>query len=171
MDQRKNNVAKWLESYSGQSTEQLLSLQGEYRTDSLVAAFEQGIERKSSAGGEESLTAEEEIVLAVEALEREVNNGGYSQFFLNSSAEYSPMIVNALKRIGCPKTAEITQKAVNALHLPQLDVVAIQASIAAESDALDEALAECDGLYYDSGEDIAGRLFAFIQANKRAIKL
>ena len=60
-------TSKWLESYSGQSTEQLLSLEGEYRTDSLVVAFEQALDQKSAARGVQSLTSEELVVLAVEA--------------------------------------------------------------------------------------------------------
>ena len=61
--------------YSGQSADQLLSLEGMYRIDSLVRAFEQAITQKAQRGGVQSLTDEERIVLAVEALEREVNNG------------------------------------------------------------------------------------------------
>ena len=34
---------KWFDAYGGQTTEQLLALEGEYRTDSLVLAFEQAI--------------------------------------------------------------------------------------------------------------------------------
>ena len=108
---------KWLEGYSGESTEQLLSLEGKYRTDSLVLAFEEGINQKAEREGTRSLTIEERIVLAVEALEREVNNGGYDQFFVNSSREFTPIMVGALKRIGCNKTASITQKAIEALGL------------------------------------------------------
>jgi hypothetical protein len=164
-------ISKWLESYSGQNTEQLLSLEGEYRADSLVAAFEQAIDQKSAAHGFHSLTLEEQFVLAVEALEREVNNGGYSQFFTNSSAEHCLNIVIGLERIGCPKTADITKQALNALNVPRLNAETIHASMATESDARDDALSECDDLYYDSGEDIAGQLFAFIKINKSAIKL
>ncbi len=43
------------------------------------------------------------------ALDREVNHGGYGQFFVNSSREYAPIIVEAPRHIGCPKTAVITQ--------------------------------------------------------------
>jgi len=66
---------KFLEGYSGQSTDQLLSLEADYRTDSLVLAFEQAIIQKAERNGVKSLSDEERIVLAVEALEREVNNG------------------------------------------------------------------------------------------------
>jgi hypothetical protein len=57
-----------------------------------------------------SLTEEEHIVLAVEALEREVNNGGYDQFFTNSSREFVSTIVCSLRGIGCKKTSNITQR-------------------------------------------------------------
>ena len=62
----------FLEGYEGQSTEELLGLEGEYRLDSLVLAFEQAIQGKAP----DSISTEESYVLAVEGLEREVNNGG-----------------------------------------------------------------------------------------------
>ena len=71
--------AEWLDGYSGQTVEQLLSLEGKCRTDSLVLAFEQAISQKAESANQ-GLTNPEHIVLAVEALEREVNNGGYDQF-------------------------------------------------------------------------------------------
>jgi len=77
-------------------TEQLLALEGKYRIESPVHAFEQGISQKAEREGRQSLTEEERIVLAVEALEREVNNGGYDQFFVNSSREFARIIVGAL---------------------------------------------------------------------------
>ena len=125
--------SKWFDSYSGQNTEQLLSLEGEYRTDSLVVAFEQALDQKSEAQGLENLTPEEQVVLAVEALEREVNNGGYSQFFTNSSVKYCSNIVMSLEQIGCSKTADITKRALNALNVPRLSAGTIQASLATES--------------------------------------
>ena len=54
----------WLDGYSGQTTDELIALEGEYRTDSLVLAFEQALMAK------DELTDEEKVVLAVEALER-----------------------------------------------------------------------------------------------------
>jgi hypothetical protein len=105
---------KWLDGYSGQTVAELLSLEGECRIDSLVLAFEQAVDQKGQREGTEALSAEERMVLAIEALEREVNNGGYHQFFVNSSREFVGIIVRALVRINCPKTAEITQRAIDA---------------------------------------------------------
>jgi hypothetical protein len=115
----------WLDNYSGETTEELLALEGRYRTDSLVVVFEHAIDQKAAREGLQSLSDEERVVLAVEALEREVNNGGYEQFFLNSTREYAPIIVDALTRIGCRRTAAITQKALDALRAFPLTDAAI----------------------------------------------
>ena len=102
---------KWLDGYSGETVDELIALEGKYRTDSLVLAFEHAMDQKAARVGVGKLTPEERTILAIEALEREVNNGGYDQFFFNSSREYKPVILDALRRIGCPRTAVITQKA------------------------------------------------------------
>src|SRR5262249_52433074 len=102
---------QWLDRYNGETFDELVALEGTYRTDSLVLAFEQAMDQKAARVGENKLTAEERVILAIEALEREVNNGGYGQFFVNTP-EYAPIIVDALRRIGCPKVAEITDRAV-----------------------------------------------------------
>lgn len=160
----------WLEGYSGQSVEQLLSLQGKYRTDSLVLAFEQAIGQRAERDGMQSLTNEERLVLAVEALEREVNNGGYHQFFANSSREFAPTVVAALQRIGCKETATITRRAIKALGTTDLTADAIDAAMAGDNEQLLANLKGCDDSYYKGAEPIAERLFAFIQANKTSVR-
>ena len=46
-------------------------------------------------------------------LEREVNNGGFSQYFLNSSGDNAHETVLSLKAIGANKTADLLQKAID----------------------------------------------------------
>jgi len=75
---------EWLD-YAGQTTAELLALEGAYRIDSLVVAFETAIQQKLYREDAPEGSNEECIVLAVEVLEREVNNGGFDQFFRNSS--------------------------------------------------------------------------------------
>ncbi len=162
---------KWLEGYSGQSADQLLSLEGRYRTDSLILAFEQAISQKAKREGMQSVTDEERIVLAVEALEREVNNGGYDQFFKNSSREFAPTIVASLQRIGCNQTANITQKAVEAIAGSGLTEEAIDTVMTSDDEQRLAKLNRCDDAYYKNAEPIAERLFEFIKANRVGITL
>jgi hypothetical protein len=162
---------KWLDGYTGQTIEELLALAGEYRVDSLLVALEEALNQKAEEAGEQDLSDEERIVLAVEALEREVNNGGYGQFFSNSSGQYIPIIVDSLLSIGCPETANITSGAINALGTEDFSPEALEAALESENEERDEQLDECDGLYSGTGEDIAGRLFEFVSAHQDAIQL
>ena len=161
---------QWLDGYSGESVDELIALEGKYRTDSLVLAFEQAMDKKAARVGENKLTAEERVILAIEALEREVNNGGYGQFFVNSSREYAPIIVEALRRIGCPKTAEITDKALKVVHETPMTDEEIENGTWEENEERQDALGECDSLYFERPENIEESLFAFIKANRAKIK-
>jgi hypothetical protein len=160
------NQKKWLDGYSGETTEQLIAFEGEYRIDSIVLAFEQAIR-----AGETALAGDERIVVAIEALEREVNNGGYSQFFINSSREYTSIIVDSLTRIGCPKTAEITEEAVRALGLHEHSDASIEVEMEKEDPQRDAALQSCDQRYFKEAEPIADHLFAYIKTHQDSIRL
>ena len=163
---------KWLDEYSGQTTDDLISLEGEYRADSLVLAFEQALDQKAARVGRDNLSQEELFVLAIEALEREVNNGGYNQFFFNSSNEYAPIIVDALNRIGCSETATLTQRAIDSLGLEgTITVDAIERAMDDDNEERDNRLDECDDQYYEKAGDLAGPLLEFIKQNKVNINL
>ena len=58
------------------------------------------------------LTEEEKTIVYIEELEREVNNGGFSQFFFNISGNFTEEIINALKIIGSTTFTEIVEKAI-----------------------------------------------------------
>ncbi|MBI1826496.1 MAG: DUF4375 domain-containing protein [Planctomycetes bacterium] len=160
---------KWLD-YSGQSTGELISLEGKYRTDSLVVAIDQALNQKSARIGEGSLTTEERIVLAIEALEAEVNNGGCDQFFFNSSGAYAPIIVQALRSIGREDVAALTDEAVGALEIRgPLTADAVDAAMQLENVYRDNKLSDCTSRYFQIAGDLAPALFAFIKANSGKI--
>jgi len=161
--------AMWFEAYDGETTEELLALEGTHRIDSLVLAFEEAIQRKAASG---PISPEERYVLAIEGLEREVNNGGYSQFFLNSSREFVDAIEEALLAVGCPKTAAITRSAIGALGLgPQLTPEKAEQVVLDDDDSVREALDDCDGRYYENDKAIADKLFAWIRRNRAKVRV
>jgi hypothetical protein len=164
---------KWLDGYSGESVDELVALSATHRVDSIVLAVEQALQERTAEVGLAGLGEAEMTVLAVEALEREVNNGGYHQFFLNTP-EYAPIVVGALKRIDCHKTAEITAKAIDLAGLRQpFTAMQVEAAIHhGTNEGLVQMLSEsCDGAYFGSGEPIADRLFEYIRVNRGSIKL
>ncbi len=157
----------FLDAYGGQSTDELIALESEYRIDSLVLAFESALDAKTEH------TKPERVVLAVEAIEREVNNGGFTQFFVNSSLEYTKDIVEAFQLIGCPATAELCRKAIELLGVEDLtDLDAIeQASYEVDDDeARNEQFNALDSEYYEGAEEpIAVKLFEYIKQNREKI--
>ena len=53
----------------------------------------------------------EEVARLVELLEGEINNGGFHQFFYNSTGNETAAMIRALKKIGALKTADIVTRA------------------------------------------------------------
>jgi hypothetical protein len=164
---------KWLDGYSGESVDDLIALSATHRIDSIVLAIEQALQKRAGDAGLSGLNDAEVTVLAVEALEREVNNGGYHQFFVNTP-EFAPLVVDALKRIACHKTADISVKAIALLGLRQ-PFTANQVEQAIDNDQdrkLVESLSDqCDGPYYGTGEPLADRLFEYVRTNRASIRL
>ena len=164
---------KWLDGYSGESVDQLIALADSHRIDSIVVAMEQALQVRAGDVGLSGLSEPEVTVLAVEAMEREVNNGGYHQFFLNTP-EFAPLIVDALRRIACPKTAEISAKAISLVGLRQpFGVADVEKALSGDAGGrLVETLSEeCDAAYYKSGEPIADRLFDFVRIHAASVRL
>ena len=162
----------WLD-YSGQTTPELIACKDTHRIDSLLCAVEEGIQNKLARGT--SISGSERVVLAVMALQREVNNGGHRQFFLNSSREYAPIIGDCLRRTGCESTAEIVADAINALgvSLPSPEAVSAAArreNAGRENTRRDRILHDCDRRFYRTHE-IEPNLFHFIETHQDEIQL
>jgi hypothetical protein len=163
---------EFLESYGGQSLDELLRMEQTHRIDSLVLAIESALQTKAEARGPQSLSQEERTVLAIEALEREVNNGGYEQFFLNSSNEYAADVVSALEAIGCPKNAAIARRAITALGLAGPPTPArLEEALENGGDELSDTLRSFNDDYYSCDEPIADRLFEFVRAHRQQIDI
>ncbi|MEO7180191.1 MAG: DUF4375 domain-containing protein [Gemmatimonadaceae bacterium] len=111
-------------------------------------------------------------MLAIEALEREVNNGGYSQFFANSSNEHAVSVLEALRRFGCEHTAAIPQRALAAFP-PGLALTteSLDAEMARPNAKRDDDLDACDQACFAAREDIAATLASYLQRHRDDLQL
>src|SRR5881227_3787766 len=55
---------------------------------------------------------QQKVFSSIWALESEVNNGGFSQYFLNDSCESAGFVAEALNTIGARRTADICRRAI-----------------------------------------------------------
>ena len=61
----------------------------------------------------DKLTEPQKVIFFNQNLEREINNGGFDQFFVNSSGDYAHETLGSLKLVGAEKTAAILQQAID----------------------------------------------------------
>jgi hypothetical protein len=162
---------EWLEGYSGQTTAELLALEGRFRSDSLVLAFEEAVSRKAVRVGAARLTSPERVVLAVEALERAVNSDGFVGLFSNAP-EQVPNLVASLMAIGRADVAELTGRAIAELAIEgRLTHEAVSSGIDRDDDERDRRLSRCDSAYYQSAGDLAEPVLDFIRSHQDQIAL
>ncbi|MCO6437644.1 MAG: DUF4375 domain-containing protein [Phycisphaerae bacterium] len=159
---------EFLDGYNGETTDELIALADRHRIDSIIVAFDQAIGQKMCNG---PASREEEIVYAIERLESAVNGGGFDSFFRYEN-EVAPTIVGALNEIGCPRTAEVTQRAIRALGIEgPLDSAKIADRFEELDDDVSEQLEEFDRDYFELQEPIADRLFDWIKRNREKIQI
>ncbi len=106
----------------------------------------------------------QKVFSTIWAVESEVNNGGFSQYFLNSSAESAPFVVEALETIGAPKTANICIRAI-ATAFPSGLPAPVEAIRLVAADFPDETLEKLETLdqeFLAYPHDLTDLLFAYI---------
>lgn len=109
----------------------------------------------------------QKVFSSIWAVESEVNNGGFSQYFQNTSCETAGFVVEALELIDAPRTAEICRRAVAAAFpggLPS-DLDAIRAASGDFSPDIEDVLSELDGEFYKYPHDLTELLFAYVASH------
>ena len=104
----------------------------------------------------------QKVFSSIWAVESEVNNGGFSQFFLN--LETAKFVVEALETIGAPKTAGICRRAIVTAFpdgLPS-DPEEISSAASAFPDETEEKLDALDTEFFQYPHDLTKLLFAYV---------
>ena len=106
----------------------------------------------------------QKVFSSIWAVEAEVNNGGFSQYFLNRSCETAGFVAEALETIGAPRTAEICRRAIAAAFptgLPS-DPNAISEAASDFSDETEAKLSVLDGEFFQYPHDLTKLLFGYV---------
>jgi Domain of unknown function (DUF4375) len=96
------------------------------------------------------------VVYCLHQLEAEVNNGGFHQFFSNSSGEYVRETIKALTDIGAAKTCDLLKRAV-AICFPEgypADAKNYE-SVVADLDDVEDDLEQLDQEFFRYAEPLA----------------
>ena len=116
----------------------------------------------------ESLNQFEKNVLFIEMLEGQVNNGGFDQYFFNSSGEYAHETLTALEQVGATNAAELLEQAINAF--PELPIPKDTEQRRELMDDLPERISntwdQLDNRFYEYPDNIGGLTIAYVKRNK-----
>ena len=140
-------------------------------TNDFVIAMIEHLANKTNYGEDMSVLSEaERIFYITQTLEMEVNNGGFSQFFYNSSGNFSNELVKAFTAIGANATAAICQKAVAAFgrDIPVDRDERQEMLDELESEEINEILEECDDAFYDYEDNLNELNYSFVVKNKES---
>ena len=112
---------------------------------------------RAAAVGYEQLSTAERVIFCVDGLEREVNNGGFAQFFENSAGDHAMDTIESLRALGAPKMAALVAEAVRVF--PQGRPATDRERRQQQLDQLDEEaktrLDQLDGAFYEYPENLA----------------
>lgn len=113
------------------------------------------------------LSKSEKVFVFVENLEKELNNGGFNQFFFNSSGNYCNETLDALKIIKAEKTFKLLEVAIDQFPNKEVPIDENERRILIEKieDDVEEKWNELDSAFYKYEDDMSGLLLNFIENN------
>jgi hypothetical protein len=102
----------------------------------------------------------QDVVRLVELFEGEVNNGGFHQFFYNSTGNETAEIIQALEKIGARKVADIVRRAAAKFPggMPPKDRFVRQDLLLDRVDPEIKIFDELDEEFYSYPDDLQGLL-------------
>lgn len=108
------------------------------------------------------------IVYMIRVYEGEINNGGFDQYFYNSTGYFIFDTIKYLEKIGARGNLEITKKALalvnsNNLTIEQFKSEQIDREI--DYDDVSEQLNELDNEFYEYPDNLEGLLIKYIKDN------
>ncbi|WP_298521191.1 DMP19 family protein [uncultured Kordia sp.] len=121
----------------------------------------------------ESLNDYEKNVLFIGMLEREVNNGGFDQYFFNSSGEYAHETLTALKDINAPKMAAILHQAIKifpTVPIPK-NAEARRECMEKISETITDNWDSLDNEFYQYPENLTELSIEYVKNNKSKFQL
>ena len=129
----------------------------------LISLSESNLTKFGKEDFSEQSTAQK-VFSSIWAVESEVNNGGFSQYFLNDSCETAAFVAEALDIIGAPRTADICRRAIAAAFPTGLpfDPESISAAAVEFSDETEDELNALDGEFYQYPHNLTELLFAYV---------
>jgi hypothetical protein len=157
----------------GTTTDEILSHENDAKKDYVLGALLWRLDQKSEERGWENLSDTERRLIAIDAMNDEVLDGGFKQYFSTSLGADVEVALAGLKEMGATGTVEIVERAMAPFpsNKPPADYEqrnVIMEKIEATAGPVWE---KCDNAYYDLKEDRDALELAYVRKKRGDIVL
>lgn len=120
----------------------------------------------------EELSEPEQVFRAIWELESQVNNGGFDQYFFNSSGDTAFAVVGALKSVGAQSTASIAARASAVFpdSLPPRDQTERQGILESLTEEQEDLLQDLDDEFLAYPDNLTELLFDYVRRHSTQIQ-
>ena len=141
-------------------------------TDKLLSDLDDYLCRLSSYGAAlEKLTEPQKTFYFNQLLEKEVNNGGFNQYFYNSSGNFAHETITSLRQINANKTADILQLAIDQFPnaIVPKDRLERQQVLQSIEEKAGEVWERLDQLFYKYEDNLYELSIEFVKQNRSSL--
>jgi hypothetical protein len=128
--------------------------------------------KKYYKSGYQKLSVPEKVFVCVWGLEAEVNNGGFDQFYFNSTGDLAADTLDALITIGALNAGEIVREA-NAVFGPDgpdKDLKNRQEQLGSLGEKVHETLDELDKKFWKYPDNLESLLTSYVRENRKCFR-
>ncbi len=157
----------------GKTTDEILSHERDDKKDDVYFALLWRIGQKIDRNGWDHLTDTERRLVAVQALEGEVLNGGFDQYFFNSTGNDAEVALAGLKDIGAKIAASLLERAMAVFPggRPPADRQQRWKAMDQIKSSSKPVWEKCDDEFYKFQEDLSQMSLAYARTNRAQIIL
>ena len=157
----------------GTTTDEILSHENDAKKDDVLGALLWRLGQKSEKRGWDNLSDTERRLIAVDAMNGEVLDGGFKQYFSTSLGADVEVALAGLKEMGATGTAEIVERAMAQFpsNKPPADYEQRNAIMDKIEVTAEPVWQKCDDAYYDFKEDLDALELAYAKKKRADIVL
>jgi|GEM_PF-1410906 len=157
----------------GSTTDEILSHENDDMRRNVLGALFYRIGQKAESRGESSLTETERRLCAAHGLDGEVNNGGFDQYFFNSTGDSAEVALAGLKDMGAVAVAALLERAMAVFpdSKPPADRERRHELMQEMESRSKPVWDQCDSEFYDCKEDIDALCLAYAKKKRAEIVL
>lgn len=140
-------------------------------TDSFLQLTD-AIYDKEAEVGYAALKPLEQVVFCMDGLLKEMENGGFTQFFRQEAGKYAADTLNALEQIKAKTSAALLAQVLDFFpngEAPSDEDERVELFDQIESEHGDE-ISDLDDRFYDSGENLVAMTLLYVQRNLKELR-